>query len=139
MAGPVRGVERTFLIIDQPEDDLDNRFIYEDIVQILRNAKGKRQIIVATHNPNIPVLGDAELIVAMDVHEGKARISAQGAVDRLEVRDAVKRIMEGGEDAFKRRAEKYGWFIEDRPGPLQSTSNINMKPRSMSPELDALR
>ncbi|MEW6048018.1 MAG: ABC transporter ATP-binding protein, partial [Bacillota bacterium] len=103
------------LIIDQPEDDLDNRFIYEDIVKILRGAKAKRQIVVATHNPNIPVLGDAELIVAMDVREGKAGILAQGAVDLLEVRDAVKRIMEGGEDAFRRRAEKYGWYIEDRP------------------------
>ena len=54
------------LLVDQPEDDLDNRFIYEDIVRILREQKGKRQILAATHNPNIPVLGHAELIIALD-------------------------------------------------------------------------
>lgn len=95
------------LIVDQPEDDLDNRFIYEAIVRILRDQKGKRQIIAATHNPNIPVLGDAELIVALDASEGKARTLEQGAIDRENVREAVKRIMEGGEEAFRRRAEKY--------------------------------
>jgi len=98
------------LIVDQPEDDLDNRFIYEDIVRLLREQKGRRQILAATHNPNIPVLGDAELLVALEASEDKARIVVQGSVDRAEVREAVKRIMEGGEEAFRRRAEKYGWI-----------------------------
>jgi DNA repair ATPase RecN len=93
-------------------DDLDNRFIYEDIVRILRTQKGTRQIIVATHNPNIPVLGDAELIVALEASERKAYVREQGAVDRESVREAVKKIMEGGEEAFRRRAEKYGWVVE---------------------------
>jgi len=97
------------LIVDQPEDDLDNRFIYEDIVRLLREQKGRRQILAATHNPNIPVLGDAELTVALEASEDRARIVVQGSVDRAEVREAVKRIMEGGEEAFRRRAEKYGW------------------------------
>lgn len=52
------------LVIDQPEDDLDKRFVYDGIVTNLRSLKGKRQIIASTHNANVPVLGDAELIVA---------------------------------------------------------------------------
>lgn len=97
------------LIIDQPEDDLDNRFIYDDIVRILRDQKGKRQIITATHNPNIPVLGDAELIIALSVQDSKGMILDQGAIDKKGIQDIVKSIMEGGEEAFHRRAQKYGW------------------------------
>jgi hypothetical protein len=96
------------LVIDQPEDDLDNRFIYERIVRILREQKAKRQIIAATHNPNIPVLGDAELILALGAREGKSSVHEIGSIDRRDVREAVKKIMEGGEDAFRRRARKYG-------------------------------
>jgi len=103
------GQERMF-IVDQPEDDLDNRFVYEDIVQILRAQKGRRQVLAATHNPNIPVLGHAELVVALEAREEKARIRAQGALDQEEVRDSIKQVMEGGEEAFRRRAEKYGWI-----------------------------
>lgn len=106
--------DERLLIVDQPEDDLDNRFIYDDIVQVLRNQKGKRQIIVATHNPNIPVLGDAELIVALESKTRSIKISNQGSVDQREVCDAVKHIMEGGEDAFRRRAEKYGWIENNK-------------------------
>lgn len=96
------------LVIDQPEDDLDNRFIYEGVVTTLRGQKGKRQIVAATHNPNIPVLGNAELIVALSAREGKCRITDIGSIDRRDVREAVKKIMEGGEDAFRLRARKYG-------------------------------
>lgn len=101
-------VER-FLIVDQPEDDLDNRFIYDDIVRILRDQKGERQIVVATHNPNIPVLGDAELIAVLESVGGKGHVVQVGSVDGTIVRERVKRIMEGGEEAFRLRAEKYGW------------------------------
>lgn len=104
--------EDRLLIVDQPEDDLDNRFIYEDIVQILRNQKKKRQVIVATHNPNIPVLGDAELIVSIESTINSVQISVQGSVDQAVVCEAVKHIMEGGEQAFRRRAEKYGWIVD---------------------------
>ncbi|HHY35501.1 MAG TPA: AAA family ATPase [Firmicutes bacterium] len=100
------------LVIDQPEDDLDNRFIYERVVRILRDQKCKRQIIAATHNPNIPVLGDAELIVALTATDGKCRITDIGSIDRRNVRDAIKKIMEGGEDAFRLRARKYGALNE---------------------------
>lgn len=102
------------LIVDQPEDDLDNRFIFEDVVRLLREQKGRRQIVVATHNPNIPVLGDAELILVLDAErqpDGReaGRVALAGSIDGREVREAVKRIMEGGEEAFLRRARKYGW------------------------------
>jgi chromosome segregation protein len=98
------------LLVDQPEDDLDNRFIYEDIVRILREQKGERQLLAATHNPNIPVLGNAELIVALEAPESHALIAAQGAIDQRVIQDYVKSVMEGGEDAFRRRAQKYGWM-----------------------------
>jgi len=94
--------------LDQPEEDLDNRFIYEDIVNILRNLKSKRQIITATHNANIPVVGDSELIIVLDKQEEKCQIVDMGSIDKESIKEQVKRIMEGGEEAFKRRAEKYG-------------------------------
>jgi DNA repair ATPase RecN len=102
------------LVLDQPEDDLDNRFVYEDIVQILREQKGltdtrrRRQIIAATHNPNIPVIGDAELVLALEAREGRAQAIGRASIDDRGIRELVKTIMEGGEEAFQRRAEKYG-------------------------------
>ncbi len=96
------------LMIDQPEDDLDNRFIYEEVVRLLREQKEKRQVIVATHNPNIPVLAHAELIVALEAESEQARIAVQGGMDHAKVQDEVRRVMEGGAEAFRRRAEKYG-------------------------------
>ncbi len=97
------------LIIDQPEDDLDNRFVYEDVVKLLREQKGKRQVIVATHNPNIPVLAHGELVVALEAENERSGIRVQGGIDKREVQDEVRRVMEGGDEAFLRRAEKYGW------------------------------
>lgn len=107
-------LEGRVLILDQPEDDLDNRFVYEDIVQILREQKGmtdqkkRRQVIAATHNANIPVIGDAELVLALDVRENRAAVIGRASIDDLSVRELVKEIMEGGEEAFLRRAMKYG-------------------------------
>lgn len=107
-------LEGRVLVLDQPEDDLDNRFVYEDVVQILREQKGfkdprkRRQIIAATHNANIPVLGDAELVLALETREGHAQIIGCTSIDDPATRELVKAIMEGGEEAFQRRAEKYG-------------------------------
>ncbi len=101
------------LIIDQPEDDLDNRFIYQEIVETLRAERGKRQMLFTTHNPNIPVAGDAELIIALDVvQEDKdlhARVLSSGFVDTPEVCEQVKSILEGGAFAFELRRMKYGF------------------------------
>ena len=100
--------ENRILIFDQPEEDLDNRFIYEDVVKILREFKGKRQIIVATHNANIPVIGDSELILVLEARKDKCMIINRGSVDKDSIKQDIKHIMEGGEEAFRLRIEKYG-------------------------------
>ncbi len=103
------------LVIDQPEDDLDNRFITENIVPELRREKRRRQFVFATHNANIPVLGDAELIVGItpygEAGVGQARIEPEhvGSVDSPTVRLLVEDILEGGKEAFERRRAKYGF------------------------------
>lgn len=106
--------EDKILLLDQPEDDLDNRFIYEDVVQLLRELKGKRQLIIATHNANIPVLGDSEQIIVMDAESDACRVVERGAIDKKSIKDNVKKIMEGGEEAFLKRAIKYGGLHYER-------------------------
>ncbi len=98
------------LIIDQPEDDLDNTFIVDDIVSKLRNEKERRQFLIATHNANIPVLGDAELIAAMTADANNASIKDGnfGSIDEEGVKEVVKNTLEGGRQAFDIRREKYG-------------------------------
>ncbi len=103
------------LIVDQPEDDLDNRFITESIVPKMREEKRRRQFIFSTHNANIPVLGDAEMIIGLaalgEAEGGRARIAPEhvGAIDALPVRELIEEVLEGGKDAFERRRRKYGF------------------------------
>ena len=100
------------LIIDQPEDDLDNATI-QNVSERIWGAKQKRQLILSTHNPNIVVIGDAELVLQCDYCPPKSPnriyMPVQGSIDQAEVKEAVKRVMEGGEAAFKLRMEKYGF------------------------------
>ena len=102
-------------VIDQPEEELDNEFIYRELVPLLRRVKEERQLIIATHNANLPVNGDAELIYALEARGGRGVVkeiegkTAVGALDMLPVRKAVEEIMEGSEEAFRRRHEKYGF------------------------------
>lgn len=96
------------LVIDQPEDHLDSAFIYEAVVQTLRRVKERRQVIVATHNANIAILGDAELIVPLRSWAGRGRIRERGSVDTVATRGRACKILEGGEDAYRRRGEMYG-------------------------------
>lgn len=96
------------LIIDQPEDNLDGEFIYHSLVPVLRRAKERRQIIVVTHNPNIAVLGDAELIIAFKSFSDHGQIVQRGSIDNNDVKKVACQILEGAEDAFIRRAEIYG-------------------------------
>ena len=100
------------LIIDQPEEDLDNPVILE-IVQSVWEAKQKRQLIFASHNANLVVNGDAELVAWCDhrtvVDQSGGMIAGKGAIDVDDIREAIKKIMEGGEDAFNLRKEKYGF------------------------------
>lgn len=95
------------IVIDQPEDELDSSFIYRTLVRDLRAAKSKRQLIVATHNANLPVNADAEQIYALEARDGRGKLRAQGGLDRKNVAEAVLDIMEGSERAFKQRSEKY--------------------------------
>lgn len=97
------------LIIDQPEDNLDNAYIADSLVTSIRNNKVNRQYIFATHNANIPVFGDAELILGLTEENGKGRINNGiiGSIDNQQVMKQVVDILEGGETAFKIRKEKY--------------------------------
>lgn len=99
------------LILDQPEDNLDNAFIAERIVSELRRAKLSRQFLFATHNANIPVFGDAEWIGVLSVEDNKGQIlpQQQGAIDVPEVQTLAADILEGGKSAFNQRREKYGF------------------------------
>ena len=103
------------LIVDQPEDDLDNRFITEGVVPRMREEKQRRQFVFSTHNANIPVLGDAELIVGLsasgEAERGHARIAPEhmSSIDSRPVRELVEEILEGGKEAFEMRRRKYGF------------------------------
>jgi len=94
------------LLIDQPEDNLDNAFVYETIVRALQSIKGTRQVIFVTHNPNIPVLGDAERVFVFSSDGQHSTLKQVGTVD--ECRDQIERILEGGREAFLKRKTRYG-------------------------------
>lgn len=96
------------LMIDQPEDSLDNSFIYKEVVKIIRKIKDKRQLIIATHNANIPVLGDSELISVMTSNGRNGFVTERGVIDKNKIKTHVQNILEGGKEAFERRKLKYG-------------------------------
>lgn len=100
------------LLIDQPEDDIDNRAI-NDIIQNIWLAKNRRQLIFTSHNANLVVNGDSELVVCCDYKESsqqtQGEIKYEGAIDNPEIKKEITLIMEGGERAFKLRKEKYGF------------------------------
>ena len=96
------------LVVDQPEDNLDSEFIYKTLVPVIRAAKERRQVIVVTHNANIAVLGDAELIVALKATAEKASVVTRGSIDHPETCEVACNILEGSREAFDRRAAVYG-------------------------------
>lgn len=96
------------LVLDQPEDDLDNHLIYGLVVQQIRSNKLRRQLIIVTHNPNIVVNGDAELIHALEFDKGQCRISETGSLQDKKMREEVCQVMEGGKEAFERRYQRLG-------------------------------
>jgi len=91
------------LVLDQPEDDLDNHLIYDLIVTQLREIKQKRQVLVVTHNANIVVNGDSENVIALDVRSGQTRVVTKGALQDVSVRREICRVMEGGRTALTER------------------------------------
>jgi len=104
--------ETDVLIIDQPEDDLDNQTIYEDVIKAIKSLKGNMQFIFATHNANIPVLGDSEKILSCKYSESKIEVH-DGTIDNYDTQKQIVTIMEGGEEAFNRRKNIYElWSIK---------------------------
>lgn len=95
------------LLLDQPEDDLDNRLVYDLVVKGLKKAKEKRQIIVVTHNANIPVNGDAEYIISMDSTTTDIKVLHSGTVENSSIKKEICDVMEGSEKAFQLRSERY--------------------------------
>ena len=98
--------DNDIIIIDQPEDDLDNQTIYKEVIEELLKLKNKTQFIFATHNANIPVLGDCEQIVVCNYEENKINIQI-GSIDNHDIQDNIINIMEGGEKAFNKRRDIY--------------------------------
>lgn len=98
--------ENDIIIIDQPEDDLDNQTIYTDVISELRRLKNKTQFVFATHNPNIPVLGDCEQNICCSYNNGVVS-TAEGSIDDPVIQKKIVDIMEGGEEAFNQRKMIY--------------------------------
>ena len=96
------------LVLDQPEDDLDNHLIYDLIVRQIRENKLRRQLIIVTHNPNVVINGDAEMVHALDFRSGQCCVITRGALQESSVREEVCRVMEGGREAFARRWVRLG-------------------------------
>lgn len=119
------------ILIDQPEDNLDNRSIYNDLVQFIRKRKENRQLIIVTHNPNIVVGADSENIIVANQrgqdenrnnescrfeyvngaleHTFSKQETAKGVLFSMGIREHITEILEGGREAFKKREEKYGF------------------------------
>jgi len=93
------------LIIDQPEDNLDNHFIFETVVNAVQRLKNRRQMIFITHNANIPVLAEAELVLVMNSDGRVGGIENYGTVD--ECREQIIDLLEGGREAFELRSKRY--------------------------------
>ncbi len=99
------------IILDQPEDDLDNRLIYELIVKQLKESKSKRQIIVVTHNANIVVNGDSELVYCLESKNGQTNMENKGCLQDKKIREEICSILEGGKDAFQMRYKRIEPYV----------------------------
>lgn len=98
--------ENDLIIIDQPEDDLDNQTIYLDVISELKKLKDQTQFIFATHNPNIPVLGDSEQVISCSFNADAVSIKI-GSIDSKDIQQNIVDIMEGGDEAFNQRKMIY--------------------------------
>ncbi len=117
------------ILIDQPEDNLDNRSVSKELVEYLKEKKKDRQIILVTHNPNIVVNADAENIIVANqksqsedgdsdydfdyingsLENSFEKIEGKDILNSMGIRQHITEIVEGGKDAFKKREEKYGF------------------------------
>jgi ABC-type lipoprotein export system ATPase subunit len=96
------------LIVDQPEDHIDNAFIVDTLIRSVLARRADGQILFSTHNANIPVLGNAEFVVQLGSDGKRGFPIAAASLDTEAIIDAISMVMEGGADAFRRRAEFYG-------------------------------
>ena len=97
------------LVIDQPEDELDNRFLFGTVLPALKRLKGRRQIVIATHNANIVVNGDADQVIHLEATASRGHVAHAGAIEEPSVRDAIVQTVDGGDEAFRLRRLKYGF------------------------------
>ncbi len=97
------------LVIDQPEDELDNSFLSESVLPALRRLKGKRQVILATHNANIVVNGDADLVIHLQATADHGSVNQMGVIEEPRIRDTIVNTVDGGAEAFQLRLRKYGY------------------------------
>lgn len=102
----LRHTER-LIVLDQPEDHLDNAFVVGTLIKAIVSRSDGAQTIVATHNPNIPVLGEADRVIHLDSDGSRCFARACGNIDTPKIVEAITTIMEGGKDAFKKRADFY--------------------------------
>lgn len=98
--------ENDLIIIDQPEDDLDNQTIYTDVISELKKLKNQTQFLFATHNPNIPVLGDCEQVISCSF-SSESIDTTIGSIDDINIQEKIINIMEGGDEAFNQRKMIY--------------------------------
>jgi hypothetical protein len=96
------------IVIDQPENDLDNRLISALVVRSLIESKKRRQLVVVTHNPNLVVNADAEFVVSLDIPSGEVRVQESGGLQEGAVREEICEVMEGGREAFELRYSRIG-------------------------------
>ncbi len=101
------------LLLDQPEDDLDNALVSQLVVAQLRKNKARRQLVIVTHNANIVVNGDAELVLTMGFSGGQINLASSGGLQEQRIRKDICRVMEGGEEAFRQR---YKRILKDLEG-----------------------
>ena len=94
------------LLIDQPEDDLDNQTIYQDVIKRLRELKQKHQFVFATHNANLPVLGEAEMVASCAYGPHGMELK-EGSTDQQRIQADIISVMEGGDEAFRLRNQIY--------------------------------
>lgn len=97
------------IVIDQPEDELDKAYLFDVVLPALRRLKGVRQVIFVTHDANIVVNGDADLVIFLDAGADHGWIATDGAIEEATVREAILTVLDGGEKAFELRSRKYGF------------------------------
>ncbi len=102
--------DRRPIIIDQPEENLDNETVYKILVPLIKRVKSERQVIIVTHNPNLAVVADAEQIIRCYIDKkNNNKISyVPGSIEYHKIRESVINVLEGTKDAFKNRRNKYG-------------------------------